>query len=33
VGGALDRFDLRRLASEIVDDNLRALQRWCELET
>jgi uncharacterized protein YndB with AHSA1/START domain len=30
VGGALDRFDLRRLASEIVDDNLRALQRWCE---
>jgi len=30
VGGALDRFDLRRLASEIVDDSLRSLQRWCE---
>jgi hypothetical protein len=29
VGGALDRFDLRRLASEIVDDNLRAIERWC----
>ena len=30
VGGTLDRFDLRRLASEIVDGNLRALQEWCE---
>lgn len=30
VGGSLDRFDLRRLASEIVDDSLRSLQRWCE---
>jgi hypothetical protein len=33
VGGALDRFDLRRLASEIVDDSLRSLQRWCETES
>ena len=30
VGGALDRFDVRRLASEIVDGNLRAIQKWCE---
>lgn len=30
VGGSLDRFDVRRLASELVDSNLRALQKWCE---
>lgn len=30
VGGAIDRFDLRRLATEIVDGNLRAIQKWCE---
>lgn len=30
VGGAIDRFEVRRLASEMVDGNLRALQRWCE---
>lgn len=30
VGGQLDRFDVRRLASEIVDRNLRAIQKWCE---
>lgn len=29
-GGALDRFDLRRLAAEMVDLDLRAVQRWCE---
>jgi hypothetical protein len=30
VGGELDRFDVRRLASELVDRNLRSIQKWCE---
>jgi hypothetical protein len=30
VGGTLDRFDVRRLASEMVDASLRSIQRWCE---
>ena len=30
VGGTLDRFDVRRLASEIVDGSLRSIQKWCE---
>ena len=30
VGGLLDRFNVRRLASEIVDRKLRSLQKWCE---
>lgn len=30
VGGELDRFDVRRLASERVDRNLRSIQKWCE---
>ena len=30
VGGTMDRFDLRRLAAEIVDGNLRSIQKWCE---
>lgn len=30
VGGLLDRFSVRRLASEIVDRKLRSLQKWCE---
>jgi uncharacterized protein YndB with AHSA1/START domain len=30
LGGALDRFDVRRFASELVDESLRGLQRWCE---
>jgi uncharacterized protein YndB with AHSA1/START domain len=30
LGGALDRFDVRRFASELVDESLRALQKWCE---
>ncbi len=30
VGGALDRFDVRRIASEFVDGRLRAVQKWCE---
>jgi hypothetical protein len=30
VGGLLDRFAVRRLAAELVDARLRALQKWCE---
>jgi len=30
VGGALDRFAVRRLASRIVDERLRGLRAWCE---
>jgi hypothetical protein len=30
VGGALDRFDVRRAASDFLDLRLRALQKWCE---
>lgn len=30
VGGVLDRFDVRRIASERVDAKLRALRSWCE---
>jgi hypothetical protein len=30
VGGAMDRFDVRRAAAEFVDARLRALQKWCE---
>ena len=30
VGGTLDRFDVRRLASGLIGDTLRALQDWCE---
>ena len=30
VGGTLDRFDVRRVASEFLDAQLRALQKWCE---
>ena len=33
VGGLLDRFNVRRLASEIVDRKLRSLQKWCENHT
>jgi hypothetical protein len=29
-GGALDRFDVRRLSAERVDQTLLQLQRWCE---
>jgi uncharacterized protein YndB with AHSA1/START domain len=29
-GGGLDRFDVRRFASELVDESLRAIQRFCE---
>ncbi len=30
VGGALDRFAVRRLAVEFIDAKLRAVQKWCE---
>jgi hypothetical protein len=30
VGGMLDRFAVRRLATDIVDRKLRSLQKWCE---
>jgi uncharacterized protein YndB with AHSA1/START domain len=30
VGGLLDRFGVRELTQEIVDENLRALRAWCE---
>ena len=30
VGGALDRFAVRRLATEFVDAKLRSVQKWCE---
>jgi hypothetical protein len=30
VGGCVDRFDLRRVASQLVSENLSALQCWCE---
>ena len=30
VGGALDRFDVRRSAAEFLDVRLRALQKWCK---
>jgi uncharacterized protein YndB with AHSA1/START domain len=30
VGGLLDRFAVRRLATEMIDAKLRAIQKWCE---
>ncbi len=30
LGGCVDRFDLRRVASRLVSENISALQRWCE---
>jgi len=30
VGGTLDRFHVRRVASEFLDSQLRGLQKWCE---
>lgn len=32
VGGLFDRFDVRNLASQIVDGNLRAIRKWCEAD-
>jgi len=29
-GGELDRFDVRRLSAERIDQTLAQLQRWCE---
>lgn len=30
VGGLLDRFAVRTIATGLVDEKLRALQKWCE---
>jgi hypothetical protein len=30
LGGELDRFDVRRISTETVDQTLGLLQRWCE---
>lgn len=30
VGGMLDRFAVREIATELVDGQLRAIQKWCE---
>lgn len=30
VGGLLDRFAVRKMASDLVDSNLRAVRTWCE---
>ena len=30
VGGVIDRFDVRKMASARVDERLRALREWCE---
>ena len=30
LGGCVDRFDLRRVASRLVSENIAALRRWCE---
>jgi len=32
LGGELDRFDVRRLSAERVDQTLAQLQRWCEAD-
>jgi hypothetical protein len=32
-GGELDRFDVRRLSTDSVDQTLDLLQRWCETAT
>jgi hypothetical protein len=30
VGGSMDRFEIRRLSTELIDSRLRAVQKWCE---
>jgi hypothetical protein len=30
VGGLLDRFDVRRLSTQLIDARLRSIQKWCE---
>jgi len=30
VGGLLDRFAVRRIATELIDAKLRSIQKWCE---
>jgi uncharacterized protein YndB with AHSA1/START domain len=33
LGGELDRFDVRRLSTERVDETLAQIQRWCEADS
>lgn len=33
VGGLVDRFDVRRLSSSLVDARLRSMQKWCEQQS
>ena len=33
LGGELDRFDVRRMSAERVDETLARLARWCEAES
>ncbi len=30
MGGVVDRFDVRRMATELIDERLRSVQKWCE---
>ncbi len=30
VGGALDRFEVRKLTTDLIDARLRSVQHWCE---
>jgi hypothetical protein len=30
VGGAIDRFEVRRLTVALIDSRLRSVQKWCE---
>lgn len=30
MGGVVNRFDVRRMATELIDERLRSLQKWCE---
>ena len=32
VGGLVDRFSVRRVATDFVDSRLRAIRTWCELQ-
>ena len=30
VGGTIDRFEVRRLTTNLIDSRLRSVQKWCE---
>jgi hypothetical protein len=30
IGSIVDRFEVRRLATERIDTNLRSISQWCE---